>query len=163
MYSASVLDVATVGCFFELQEMSPEPRLNTYPEMDRRVSLHAPQSESTQPVRVMSGPPKTSVRCLVAYRYHIVCCAAVQWEFPRLLLNWARCWTAKATSGRVAVAAYMIDPTAVRYGIFFIRSFSSSLVGPRSFDRTTCGSRGVVTGCASKRSSRLVMLSMYAP
>ena len=89
------------------------------------MSLHAPQSESTQPVRVMSGPPKTSVQCLVAYRYRIVRCAAIQWAFPGLLLNWARCWTAKATLGRVAVAAYMIDPTVVRYGIFFIRSFST--------------------------------------
>ena len=163
MYSASVLDVATVSCFFELHKMSPEPRLNAYPEMDRSVSLHAPQSESTQPVKVISRLPKTSVQCLVAYGYRIVRCAAIQWAFPGLLLNWARCWTAKATSGHVAVAAYMIDPTVVRYGIFFIHSFSSSLIGPRSFDRTMCGSRGVATGCVSKRSSHLVMLSMYAP
>ena len=78
MYSASVLDVTKVSCFFELHEMSPEPRLNVYPETDQHVSVHAPQSKSTQPVRVISRPPRTSVRFLVAYRYRIVCCAAVQ-------------------------------------------------------------------------------------
>ena len=78
MYSASVLDVATVACFLELHEISPEPRLKAYPDMDQRVSLHAPLSKSTQPVRLISRPPRTSVRFLVAYRYHIVRCAAVQ-------------------------------------------------------------------------------------
>ena len=61
MYSASVLDVATVACFLELHEISPEPRLKVYPDMDQHVSVHAPQSESTQPMRLISGPPRTSV------------------------------------------------------------------------------------------------------
>ena len=61
-YSASVLDVAMVACFLELHEISPEPRLKAYPDTDQRVSVHAPQSESTQPVRLISRPPRTSVQ-----------------------------------------------------------------------------------------------------
>src|SRR5882672_3736528 len=136
MYSASVLDVATVGCFFELHETRPEPRLNVYPDIEQCVSVHAPQSESTHPVRFMSGPPSTSERVFVAYRYCMTCCAAVQCACPGSQLNWLRCCMEKATSGWVAVAAYIMDPTAVRYGIFFIRSRSSSLLGLRSFDST---------------------------
>jgi len=52
-------------------------------------------------------------------------------------------------SGQVAVSAYIMDPTAVRYRIFFIHIFSSSLVGERSSGIMVCGSSGVVAGCAS--------------
>src|SRR6266481_6239367 len=66
MYSASVLDVATVGCFLELQEIMPVPRLKAYLDVERRVSVQAPQSESTHPVRETSRLPSTSVLCRVA-------------------------------------------------------------------------------------------------
>ncbi|CAK5265073.1 unnamed protein product [Mycena citricolor] len=38
IYSASVDDVAVVDCFFDIHEMSPDPRLKQYPETERRVS-----------------------------------------------------------------------------------------------------------------------------
>ena len=58
IYSASVLDITTVSCFLELQDIRPELRLNAYPEMEQCESVHAPQSKSIHPVRVISGPPK---------------------------------------------------------------------------------------------------------
>src|SRR6478736_9243915 len=46
MYSASHEDRATVLCLFELQLIAPVPRLNTYPDVDLRVSRSPAQSES---------------------------------------------------------------------------------------------------------------------
>ena len=39
LYSASVLDSATVGCFLLLQEIAPLPREKTNPDVDRRSAL----------------------------------------------------------------------------------------------------------------------------
>ena len=78
VYSASVLDVTMVGCFLELQDIRPELRLNGYPEIEQRELTHAPQSESTHPMRLIFGPPRMRVLFLVAYRYCMVCRAAVQ-------------------------------------------------------------------------------------
>ena len=39
LYSASVLDSATVGFFLLLQEIAPQPRENTNPDVDRRSAL----------------------------------------------------------------------------------------------------------------------------
>src|SRR6266481_638807 len=92
----------------------------------------------------------------------MVHCTVVQWAFPGLQLNWLRCCTVKATSGCMAVVAYMMHLTAVRYGILDIRILSSLLVGPRALDSTTFESRGVATGCASSRCRHLAIPSMYA-
>ena len=78
MYSASVVDVTTVDCFLELQDIRPELRLNAYPEIEQHELTHAPQSKSTHPMRVIFGPPRMRVLFLVAYRYHMVHCTAIQ-------------------------------------------------------------------------------------
>ena len=65
MYSASVLEVATVACFLELQDIIPDLRLKAYLDVEHRVSVHVPQSKSTHPVSVMALPPSTRDQCLV--------------------------------------------------------------------------------------------------
>jgi hypothetical protein len=46
LYSASVLDLETVGCFFELQGIRFGPTKITKPPVDRRSSTHPAQSAS---------------------------------------------------------------------------------------------------------------------
>ena len=79
MYSASVLKVATVACFFELHEIAPHPREKRYPEMEWWLSTLAPQSESVKSCSLISpGPPSTRVWSQVAYKYFTTRFAAVQ-------------------------------------------------------------------------------------
>ena len=89
-------------------------------------------------------------------------CAAVQCARPGFDENWLRCCTANATSMCVPLVAYMIEPTAVRYGICAISTLSSSVVSESDFESITLGSRGVATGWASSRCKRLVIFSTYA-
>lgn len=51
-YSASEEERDTVGCFYDFQLVGELPRSITYPDMERRVSEHAPQSESVKAYRV---------------------------------------------------------------------------------------------------------------
>ena len=46
LYSASVDDKETIGCFLLFHEMTPEPILNAYPEVDVLSSGFPTQSES---------------------------------------------------------------------------------------------------------------------
>src|SRR6185437_13876339 len=57
IYSASVLEVATIGCFADFHEMAPRYRVNRYPEVDLRESLSPAQSESVKPNAVMPVIP----------------------------------------------------------------------------------------------------------
>jgi len=121
--SALVLDVATVGCFLELQE--------TRPELSWTITgCWAMSVCASTPVQVYPSceldlsSPSTKDLILVAYIYRMTCCAVVKCALPRLQLNWLRYCMAYETSGWVAVAAYIMDPTAVRYGNFSICVFS---------------------------------------
>ena len=49
IYSASVLDVATTGCFADFHEMEPLYRVYRYPDVDLLESLSPAQSESVNP------------------------------------------------------------------------------------------------------------------
>ena len=53
LYSASVLDLATVACFFELQEIRLLPRYTRKPLVERRSSEYPPQSASLNDVRAI--------------------------------------------------------------------------------------------------------------
>jgi hypothetical protein len=39
MYSASVVESATIGCFFELHEIAPPSIVKTYPDMEWRAGI----------------------------------------------------------------------------------------------------------------------------
>ncbi|WZY67764.1 hypothetical protein YC2023_000004 [Brassica napus] len=47
-YSASAVDLETVSCFLERQLMSEEPKKIQYPDVERLVSRHEPQSASAK-------------------------------------------------------------------------------------------------------------------
>lgn len=51
-YSDSVLDLVTVVCFLEDQEMQFDPRYIQYPVVDRRVSGQPTQSTSKNPYKL---------------------------------------------------------------------------------------------------------------
>ena len=70
MYSASILEVATVACFFELHEMALCPKEKRYPEMEWWLSTSAPQAESMKPCNLISpGLLSTRVWLRVVYKY----------------------------------------------------------------------------------------------
>ena len=52
IYSASVDDKATVGCFLDFQVIAAFPRIKAYPDVDFRVLISLAQSESQQPTNV---------------------------------------------------------------------------------------------------------------
>ena len=49
MYSASVVDNATVFCSLDCHETAPPTYVITYPDVDRLVSISADMSESVKP------------------------------------------------------------------------------------------------------------------
>jgi hypothetical protein len=53
LYSASVEERATVGCFLLIQEMQPEPSVKQYPVTERLESTSPAQSESQKPINVL--------------------------------------------------------------------------------------------------------------
>src|SRR5579859_2431609 len=69
MYSDSVDDNATVGCFFDVQEIVPPPSVNTYPPTDF-LSVPPPQFASVYPSNTNpSLPSKRMPRFVVSQRY----------------------------------------------------------------------------------------------
>jgi len=53
LYSASVLDRATMACFLQLQKIRLFPRKTQYPHLDRRSSLHSAQSASEKACKLV--------------------------------------------------------------------------------------------------------------
>ncbi|KAJ7798059.1 hypothetical protein B0H14DRAFT_3492934 [Mycena olivaceomarginata] len=83
-----------------------------------------------------------------------------QLQLPWLSLNWETVETANAMSGRLPIAAYIKDPTAPRYGTFFIFAMSATLVGHWDFVRGMLGSRGIALGFKSLKLNRVIIASM---
>src|ERR1700690_2718407 len=78
-YSASHEDVVTIFCFLAAQETRPDPSVKQYLDIERRVSIQLPQSESVNPARAMSWlPPRYSFMVRVPFRYRTMCLAASQ-------------------------------------------------------------------------------------
>jgi hypothetical protein len=61
IYSASVLEVATTLCFVDFHEIALLYSKKTYPEVDFQVSRSPAQSESENPVSLVS---LSAVECL---------------------------------------------------------------------------------------------------
>src|SRR4051794_18970287 len=71
MYSASTVDNATVGSFFDNQEIELPAMSKMKPPIDCLVSTSCAQSESVHPTRLtpLPGPPKVSPKCTVPFKY----------------------------------------------------------------------------------------------
>ena len=70
LYSASVLDLETVGCFFELQEIKFGPTKMAKPPVARRSSTHPSQSASVKILMPVDGDfRKCSLVSIVPFTY----------------------------------------------------------------------------------------------
>src|SRR5438477_11417227 len=83
MYSDSVDDKATNGCSLLNYPIAAWLLMNTYPDVDRELSVSPLQFASMYPwksmFRLMSEPSSTSARSLVPLRYHSARFANTQW------------------------------------------------------------------------------------
>src|SRR4051794_29314757 len=89
MYSASMVDNAMVGCFFDDQEIEPPAMSKTKPPIDHLISTSCTQSESVHPTRSMPspGPPKVSPKCTMPFKYLSMHFIASKWAFPGFATN----------------------------------------------------------------------------
>lgn len=95
MYSASVVDNATVGCRWLFQEIAPPRNVNTYPAHERRSSLSLAQSASQNPIIVLLLDFENSnLVFAVPFRYLKILLTAAQWAGRGLLLNTLTVFTA---------------------------------------------------------------------
>src|SRR5882762_2307944 len=114
MYSPSVEEVATVGCFFVLHETTELPSRNIDPENDQQSLILCPQSELTyaeSTVGSSSSPPKHSMRLRVPERYWSTRCTAYQWVQPGFALYWDKYEATKEILGREMSEIHMSAPT----------------------------------------------------
>jgi hypothetical protein len=80
-YSALVVDVATLFCWLHLHDSAPPLSVEIYPEVDRRVAVHAAQSASAHASSLLElGLSLVYVipMSFVPFRYRSTLCAASQ-------------------------------------------------------------------------------------
>ena len=162
IYSPSVEEVATVGCFV-FHEMAELPSRNTDPEKDQQSLTSCPQSESAyadSPVGSSSSPPRCSMRLRVPERYRSTRCAAYQCVWPGFALYWDRYEVTKEISGLEISEIHTSAPTSSRYGHFFISLISYSSRGPSSFDRIVEWCMGYSFGVQDDMLKQSRMVSM---
>jgi hypothetical protein len=64
MYSDSLDDSATVGCFHDNHAMAPSPRYITYPPVDLRFSVSPAKSASEYSLKTRTSPLSLSSQVL---------------------------------------------------------------------------------------------------
>src|SRR5438067_13747662 len=82
MYSASVVESATVACLFDFQVTAPPLSKITYPDVDLKSSTSDWKLESVKPSMTNSFAAYTKRRSGVCLRYLSMVFAAPQWAVP---------------------------------------------------------------------------------
>src|SRR5208337_1144349 len=82
MYSASVLESATVCCFLLLQVTEPPEIVKVYPAVERLSSRFPPQLASLYPSNCMSELLYLKEKFIVPLRYLKILLTAIQCAFP---------------------------------------------------------------------------------
>ena len=114
LYSASVEERGTVGCFLANQEIGFETR-KTNNHMVQCMSVGSPaQSASEKAVRDKGPREKQMPWFKVPLRYLRTRLAASKWTEVGLLMNWQSWWTLKAEFG-LAKVRYWRAPTTLLY------------------------------------------------
>ena len=85
----------------------------------------------------------------------------VQCSNPGLEPNLAKVPAGYAMSRWVVMARYMMDPTALRYGMFFMWMHSSLLLGHMSFDNHLFGSIRIDTNLQFSMPNCWIILRVY--
>jgi hypothetical protein len=98
--------------------------------------------------------------CIHPPLYRKILFTASQCIQPGFSRNCATVDVANAMSGRVPTAVYIREPTASRYGTYFIFAFSASVEGDWDFTRGFDGSIGIDEGFKSSKLNRVTMASM---
>ena len=111
IYSASVLDKATVFCARDCHANEAPASWKKYPVWDCQLILLEAQSESVNTIRpLFDAPSKTRLILGVVLRYAIMCFAARICFGEGLALNCAILVTAKEMLGLVPIMIYNRDP-----------------------------------------------------
>ena len=102
LYSASVLDRATVFCFLQPQEMRLLSRNTQKPPVERRSSRHLAQSASEKTWREWEFDRfNCKPKWMVCLRYRRRRLTAYQWMLVGRCINWESLLTVKVMSGLV--------------------------------------------------------------
>jgi hypothetical protein len=142
LYSASVLDLETVGCFLALHEIKFGPTKTANPLVERRSSTSPAQSASLKILTPVSLDLRIrSHVSSVPLTYRNIRLTASQCKSVGCDKNWHTLFTAKDKSGRVSVK-YCNPPTMLRYLV------ESSVPSNTPDSRARCSvvTRGVEVG-----------------
>ena len=109
---ASIVSLAITACLFDLQNTQFPYIMSVLPDSLFKLSVLATSaseyaSTTPQPLDTENCSPKL----IVFYRYLMTCCTANQWTLADADICLAREWAAKAKSGHVTQAMYLMLPT----------------------------------------------------
>ena len=121
MYSASVVDNATVFCSLDCHETAPPAYVITYPDANRLVSTSAHMSELVKPFSMGLLKPNWRHTLEVPLKYRSIHVTTTQGSLPRL--------PTYPISDLVQTIAYIKLPTTQVYGTLLISAFSIFFFG----------------------------------
>jgi len=113
-YSASAVDVATVLCFFEFQQIGEFPISIIYPEVDF-LSLRSPAKSASVYACIFPLPSYLILKFLVLFKYFNILRILFQSETVGFSQYLVALWVANAISGRVFLDIYINEPMALLY------------------------------------------------
>ena len=87
IYSAFVVDKATISCYLDCHDTTPPAKVITYPDVDRLESTSPNISESVKPSSIGFPEPYLRHTLKVPFRYLNIHFTTAQCSFPRLLLS----------------------------------------------------------------------------
>ena len=129
MYSASVVDNATVFCNLDCHETTPHAYVITYPDVEQLVSTWVDMSELVKASSKGLLEPNHRHTLEVPFRYQSIHLTDAKCSLPGLLMNLLTISTTYSISGLVHTTVYIRLLTVEAYGISLISTLSAFVFG----------------------------------